>query len=112
MTRTNIVPQAPTSQAATPTFQAVDNVNGMSFFNSGRGIIYIKASGTCTLTFKIPGGPDGVGFVNGGLQVVFSGAGEKIMSLKSVRTYQQSDGLTYVDATTGTATIAIFEGGI
>lgn len=114
MARTDLAIQAPGSDGITPAFVAVDNANGMQFTPSNRTVLYLKASGAITLTFRMPGTAAGVAFVNGGKQVVVGGAGERAFSLRDIGLFQQpnTNGLVFIDFTTGAGTIAAFEGGV
>lgn len=111
MARNALVSQAPSAAGITPTYAAVDNINGMSFVNTGRTILHIKASGALAITFRMPGTADGVAFVGGGKVYTFAGAGEVMVSLRNASIYAQADGTTYVDFSTAAGTIAVFDGG-
>lgn len=107
MARTSLTVQEIAKTGLTPSYAAIDQVNGNLFLNDGKTFVHCKngdASGH-TLTFTTPGSVDGWAITNP--TVVVPAGSEEMIGPFATHIFNNSDGV-YVDIEDGTSvTIAV-----
>lgn len=111
MARTNIDVQTMTRSGGglTPVYEAVDEVNGMSFLNTGREFVHLKNINAATrnVTALTPGSVDNLA-IEDYVATIPADEGDKMLPPFPPSVYNQNDGRVYLDFSAGAdLTIAV-----